>query len=141
MSTLKPIITDGHLALARATGAGEYAITLNNYVNLSMNVKLAGGPIDVWAMDPVALMFGQVGVSVRWRPIRTRRGSAANFMLSQEAQQFIAKFGRLPTRSDVADNPPGTVAMIKQKKIIPVLLTPEEEKVWQRRFQELFRPR
>ena len=63
VSTLKPIITDGHLALARATGAGEYAITLNNYVNLSMNVKLAGGPIDVWAMDPVALMFGQVGVS------------------------------------------------------------------------------
>jgi hypothetical protein len=31
--------------------------------------------------------------------------------------------------------------MIKQKKIIPVLLTPEEEKVWQRKFQELFRPR
>ena len=63
VATLKPIITDGHLALARATGAGEYAISLNNYVNLSMNVKLAGGPIDVWAMDPVALMFGQVGVS------------------------------------------------------------------------------
>jgi ABC-type Fe3+ transport system substrate-binding protein len=66
---------------------------------------------------------------------------AANFMISQEAQQFIAKFGRLPTRSDVTDNPPGTVAMLRQKKVIPVLLTPEEEKVWQRRFQELFRPR
>src|SRR4029079_803736 len=63
VGTLKPILTDGHLAMARATGAGEYAISLNNYVNLSNNVKLAGGSIEVWAMDPVALMFGQVGVS------------------------------------------------------------------------------
>ena len=140
VATLKPVITDGHLALARATGAGEYAITLNNYVNLTMNVKLNGGPIDAWAMDPVALMFGQVGVSAL-APNPNAARLAANFMLSQEAQQFIAKFGRFPTRNDVADNPPGTVAMIKQKKIIPVLLTPEEEKVWQRKFQELFRPR
>jgi iron(III) transport system substrate-binding protein len=140
VTTLKPVVTDGHLALARATGAGEYAISLNNYVNLTMNVKLAGGPIDAWAMDPVALMFGQVGVSAL-APNPNAARLAANFMLSQEAQQFIAKFGRFPTRNDVADNPPGTVAMLKQKKIIPVLLTPEEEKVWQRRFQELFRPR
>lgn len=140
VSTLKPVITDGHLAMARATGAGEYAISLNNYVNLTMNVKLAGGPIDAWAMDPVALMFGQVGVSAL-APNPNAARLAANFMLSQEAQQFIAKFGRLPTRSDVKDNPPGTVAMLRQKKVIPVLLTPEEEKVWQRRFQELFRPR
>jgi iron(III) transport system substrate-binding protein len=140
VSALKPVVTDGHLAMARATGAGEYAISLNNYVNLSTNVKLAGGPIDVWAMDPVALMFGQVGVSAL-APNPNAARLAANFMLSQEAQQFIAKFGRLPTRSDVKDNPPGTVAMLKQKKVIPVLLTPEEEKVWQRRFQDLFRPR
>ena len=140
VDTLKPILTDGHLALARATGAGEYAITLNNYVNLSNNVKLAGGPVEVWAMDPVALMFGQVGVSAL-APNPNAARLAANFMLSQEAQQFIAKFGRLPTRNDVQDNPPGTVAMMRSKKVIPVLLTPEEEKVWQRRFQELFRAR
>ena len=140
VSTLRPILTDGHLAMARATGAGEYAISLNNYVNLSMNVKLGGGAIDVWAMDPVALMFGQGGVSAL-APNPNAARLAANFMLSQEAQQFIAKFGRFPTRNDVADNPPGTVAMIKQKKIIPVLLTPEEEKVWQRKFTELFRQR
>lgn len=140
VATLKPIVTDGHLAMARATGAGEYAISLNNYVNLSTNVKLAGGPIEVWAMDPVALMFGQVGVSAL-APNPNAARLAANFMLSQEAQQFIAKFGRLPTRSDVTDNPPGTVAMLRKQKVIPVLLTPEEEKVWQRRFADLFRPR
>ena len=115
VATLKPVITDGHLALARATGAGEYAISLNNYVNLTINVKLAGGPIDVWAMDPVALMFGQVGVSAL-APNPNAARLAANFMLSQEAQQFIAKFGRLPTRNDVADNPPGTVAMLQAEE-------------------------
>jgi iron(III) transport system substrate-binding protein len=140
VTNLRPVLTDGHLAMARATGAGEYAISLSNYVNLSMNVKLAGSPIDVWAMDPVALMFGQVGVSAL-APNPNAARLAANFMLSQEAQQFIAKFGRLPTRSDVADNPSGTVAMLRKHKVIPALLTPEEEKVWQRRFTELFRPR
>jgi len=140
VAALKPVVTDGHLAMARATGAGEYAISLNNYVNLSMNVKLAGGPIDVFALDPVALMFGQVGVnSLAPHPNAARL--AANFMLSQESQQFLAKFGRLPTRDDVKDNPPGTVEMLKKKKIIPALLTPEEERGWQRRFTELFKQR
>jgi iron(III) transport system substrate-binding protein len=140
VATLKPVLTDGHLAMARATGAGEYAISLNNYVNLSTNVKLAGGPIEVWAMDPVALMFGQVGVNAL-APHPNAARLAANFMISQEAQQFLAKFGRLPTRSDVKDNPPGTVDMLKKKKIVAALLTPEEEKGWQRRFAELFKPR
>jgi iron(III) transport system substrate-binding protein len=140
VANLKPVLTDGHLAMARATGAGEYAISLNNYVNLSTNVKLGGGAIEVWAMDPVALMFGQVGVnSIAPHPNAARL--AANFMISQECQQFLAKFGRLPTRNDVQDNPPGTVALLKKQKIIPALLTPDEEKVWQRKFAELFKPR
>ena len=140
VANLKPVLTDGHLAMARATGAGEYAISLNNYVNLSTNVKLGGGAIEIWAMDPVALMFGQVGVnSIAPHPNAARL--AANFMLSQECQQFLAKFGRLPTRNDVQDNPPGTVAMLKKQKVIPALLKPEEEKVWQRKFADLFKPR
>src|SRR5438477_8791727 len=114
VATLRPVITDGHLAMARATGAGEYAVSLNNYVNLSMNVKLAGGAIDVWVLDPVALMFGQVGVSsLAAHPNAARL--AANFLLSRESQQFLAKFGRLPTRADVQDNPPGTVDMLNKK--------------------------
>ena len=140
VATLKPILTDGHLAMARATGAGEYAISLNNYVNLSNNVKLGGAPIEVFALDPVALFFGQVAVNAK-APSPNAARLAANFMLSQECQQFLAKFGRLPTRGDVQENPPGTVAMLRQKKVITTLFTPEEEKVWQRRFTELFRPR
>jgi iron(III) transport system substrate-binding protein len=140
VAALRPVVTDGHLALARATGAGEYWVSLNNYVNLSMNVKLAGNPIEVWALDPVTLFFGQVGVNAK-APHPNAARLAANFMLSQECQQFLAKFGRLPTRKDVASNPPGMVEMLTQKKVITVLMSPDEERTWQRRFDQLFKGR
>ena len=140
VAALKPLVTDGHLALARATGAGEYWVSLNNYVNLSMNVKLAGNPIEVWALDPVALFFGQVGVNSK-APHPNAARLAANFMLSQECEQFLARFGRLPTRKDVASNPPGIVDMLTAKKVITVLMTPDEDRKWQRQFDQLFRGR
>jgi iron(III) transport system substrate-binding protein len=140
VAALKPVVTDGHLALARSVGAGEYWVALNNYVNLTLNVKLSGGPTDFWALDPVVLMFGQAGVNVR-APHPNAARLAANFMLSQESQQFLAKFGRLPTRKDVQANPPGVVETLERKKVLTVLLTPEEEKKWQRQFEQLFRGR
>ena len=140
VAALRPVVTDGHLALARATGAGEYWVSLNNYVNLSMNVKLAGNPIDVFALDPVTLFFGQVGVNAK-APHPNAARLAANFMLSQECQQFLAKFGRLPTRKDVPSNPPGLTEMLTQKKVITVLMSPDEERKWQRQFDQLFKGR
>jgi iron(III) transport system substrate-binding protein len=140
VAALRPVATDGHLAMARATGAGEYWVSLNNYVNLSMNVKLAGSPIEVWALDPVTLFFGQVGVNAK-APHPNAARLAANFMLSQECQQFLAKFGRLPTRSDVPSNPPGVVEMLTRKKVITVLMSPDEERKWQRQFDQLFKGR
>jgi iron(III) transport system substrate-binding protein len=62
-AVLKPVMVDGHLALARSVGAGEYWLALNNYSSLTINVQLSGAAIDFWALDPVALFFGSVGVS------------------------------------------------------------------------------
>ena len=140
VEALKPVVTVGHLALARSVGSGEYWLSLNNYVNLTMNVKLAKGPIDYWALDPVALFFGQVGVSAK-APHPNTALLAANFMLSQECETFLAKFGRIPTRADVESNPPGIVAALSKKKVVTTLLTPEEEKKWQRQFDQLFKVR
>jgi hypothetical protein len=42
MTNLKIVKLDGHLALARAIGLGEYAATPNNYTNLTINVGMAG---------------------------------------------------------------------------------------------------
>jgi len=139
-AALNPVITDGHLAMARSTGAGEYWISLNNYVNLTMNVKIAGGAIDFFALDPVALFFGQVGINSK-APHPNAARLATNFLLSQEAQQFYAKYGRLPTRSDVPSNPPGVLEALNKKKVITTLMGPEEDKVWQRTFDGIFKRR
>jgi iron(III) transport system substrate-binding protein len=140
VATVKPVVTDGHLAMARAVGAGEYALALNQFVNLAENVKIAGGPIEVFPLDPVALFFGEVGVSAL-APHPNAARLAANFMLSQECQQFLAKFGRIPTRMDVASNPPGIVELMQTKKVVTELLTPEDERKWQRLFDMLFKGR
>jgi iron(III) transport system substrate-binding protein len=140
VANLNPVVVDGHLALARSIGSGEYLVALNQYLMLTMNVKLAGNPTDFWALDPVVLLFGQVGINMKApHPNAARLG--ANFMLSKESQQFLAKFGRIPTRPDVTSNPPGIVETLKKKKILTVLLTPEEEKQWQKTFDALFKPR
>ena len=139
VAAVQPVVTDGHLAMARAVGAGEYALALNQFVNLSENVKIAGSPIEVFALDPVALFFGEVGVSAL-APHPNAARLAANFMLSQECQQFLARFGRIPTRADVASNPPGIVELMQTKKVMTTLLTPDEERKWQRTFDALFKP-
>ncbi len=140
VAALQPVVTDGHLAAARSVGSGEYWVGLNQYVNLTVNVKLAGGPIDYFALDPVALFFGAVGVSAK-APHPNTALLAANFMLSQECQTFLAKFGRIPTRADVESNPPGIVAAMNKHKVITALLTPEEERKWQKLFDQLFKGR
>ncbi len=104
VAAIQPVTTDGHLAQARSVGSGEYWVSLNNFVNLTMNVKLAGGPIDYFPLDPVALTFGAVGISAK-APHPNTALLAANFLLSQEAQTFLAKFGRIPTRADVEIQP------------------------------------
>jgi ABC-type Fe3+ transport system substrate-binding protein len=138
VATLRPVVTVGHLAQARSVGSGEYWLSLNNYVNLTMNVKLKGGPIDYFALDPVTLFFGQVGVSSK-APHPNTALLAANFMLSKECEAFLTKFGRIPTRPDVESNPPGIVKAMSAKKVITVLLTPQEEGKWQRQFNQLFK--
>jgi iron(III) transport system substrate-binding protein len=139
-TNLNPVLTNGHLALARANGAGEYLLSINNYTNLTLNVRLGGAPLDFFALDPVALFFGQVGINAK-APNPNAARLAANFMLSQECQQFLAKFGRLPTRADVKSNPPGALEQITKRKVVTVLLAPDEERSSQRAFDAIFKRR
>jgi iron(III) transport system substrate-binding protein len=139
-STLKPVVIDGHLNIARSIGAGEYWVALNNYVPLTINVKLAGSPTDFWALDPVGLAFGSVGVNTQAPHPKTAL-LAANFMLSREGQQFLTKKGRLPTRPDVETNPPGVMDILQQKKIVVTISSAAEQRKMQQIFKDIFRPR
>ena len=140
VGTLKPVITDGHLALARSVGAGEYWLSLNNYVMLSSNVQLQGGPIEIFPLDPVVLFYAGVAVNAKSKNPNAAR-LAANFMLSRDGQGHLAKFGRLPTRGDVPSNPPGILERLHAKTVVPTLFQAEDEKKWRQTFAELFRPR
>ncbi|HEY4134040.1 MAG TPA: extracellular solute-binding protein [Alphaproteobacteria bacterium] len=134
---VKPVIAKGHLGLARSVGAGEYSASLNNYLNLTLNVKLSGGPIDYWIMDPVAVFYGQVGINAK-APSPNAAKLLSNFMLSKEGQTAFTAKGRIPTRADVETNPPGLLKALEGHKIIPVILSPEEEAKWQKVYKEQF---
>jgi iron(III) transport system substrate-binding protein len=138
VATLDPVVTEGHLALARAVGAGEYWVALNNYTNLTVNVKLAGGPTDFWAMDPVALIFGSVGVASN-APHPNAARLLANYALSKEGQTQLAKHGRLPTRPDTPSNPPEVSKTLLKQKVVGAVLSAAEAKKWQTEFATLFR--
>ena len=140
VAVLKPVMVDGHLALARSVGAGEYWLALNNYASLTVNVQLSGAPIEFWALDPVALFFGSVGISAQ-APHPKAAQLAANFILSREAEQFLTRRGRMPTRPDVPVNPAHVTDMLKDRKIIATIFAGEEQKKWQGLFKEIFRPR
>jgi iron(III) transport system substrate-binding protein len=139
-ANLQPVLTDGRLAMARSVAAGEYLFALNNFVNLTLNVKLAGGAIDFFPLDPVPLYFAQVAVSSSAPNPNTAR-LAANFMLSRDCQVFYAKFGRLPTRADVETNPPGIIKQVTVRKVIRTQFSAEEEKRLRQTFAELLRKR
>lgn len=140
VDVLKPVVIQGHLATARAVGAGEYWIALNNYLNLTLNVKLAGQPTDFWVLDPVSQQYGQAGISSN-APNPNAARLAMNFLISQQSQQFLAQFGRLPTRDDVETNPKGVLDPVLKAKVITTMLTPEEGRKWSKIFDDTFRRR
>jgi iron(III) transport system substrate-binding protein len=140
VEVVKPVVIDGHLAVARAVGAGEYWIALNNYLNLTLNQKMAHANTDYFIIDPIPLFYGQVGVNARAPHPKTAL-LAANFSISQDAQQFLAKFGRFPTRDDVVTEPAGLAARLNARGPLTVLLTGDEDRIWQKEFRDLLMPR
>ena len=137
VAALDPVITDGHLALARSVGSGEYWLALNNFLPLTLNVKMSGAPTDFWLLNPVALIFGSVGVNVL-APHPSAAKLAENFVLSQEAEIFMTQKGRIPTRPDVPTNPPELGGMLRSMKIAPILFGGADERKWQKTYNELF---
>jgi iron(III) transport system substrate-binding protein len=134
---LKPRMSNGHLALARSVGAGEFDVAITNYLNLTLNVKLSGAPTDFWVLDPVVVFYGQAGVNEK-APHPNAARLFTNFMLSREGQTALTARGRIPTRSDVETNPPGILKALEGKKIEPVLLSPADEQKWARTFKQVF---
>ena len=140
VGTLNPVITDGHLALARSVGAGEYWLSLNNYVMLSSNVQLAGGPIEIFPLDPVVLFFAGVAVNAKAKSPNAAR-LAANFMLSQDGQGAPGEI-RPPADArrravQSARHPRAAACQGRGADAVQA----EDERKWQQTFNALFKPR
>jgi iron(III) transport system substrate-binding protein len=140
IAALDPVVTDGHLLLARSVGSGEYWLALNNFLPLTLNVKMSGASTDFWLMEPIALIFGSVGIS-ELAPHPNAAKLASNFVLSQEGETFMTKKGRLPTRPDVPTNPPEVGEMLKQMKVTPIVFNTDDQRKWQKTYNELFKSR
>ncbi len=138
VQTVHPALYKGHLALARALGSGEYWVTLNNFVNLSINVKLAGMPVDYWVLDPVAVTYGQVAINAQ-APHPNTAKLLLNYLISYEAELMRTKWGRIPTRLDVPTNPPGIFDQFLARKQVRAALDPAEDAKWQKTFNDLFK--
>jgi len=61
--------------------------------------------------------------------------------LSREGQAFLTRKGRLPTRLDVASNPPGVMDALRGKTIVVTTASADEQRKMQQAFNEIFRPR
>ena len=133
---LKPKQTRGHLAMARSLGAGEYAIALNNYTNLTVNVRMRGGATDFWVMDPVAVFYGQVGINAKANAPNASL-LAANFLISREGQIAMTKEGRIPVLPGVPSNPTDVLDAFKGKKVYPILFDPKESQQWTKVFRRI----
>ena len=138
VTNLEPVLIDGHLQLARAVASGEYQYALTNYVSLTLNMKISGAATDYFGLDPIPLFFGAVAVSAQ-APHPNAAKLAANFLLSREAQEFSKQAGRIPVRADVTPNPADAVSKLGAHKVVTVIFSAEEEKKWQKTFQDLFR--
>ena len=134
----KPSPVDGHLALARAVSAGEYWVTPSNYVNLVNNVRSTGGPTDYWGADTIPVILGQIAVNAK-APHPKAAWLAANFLLSKQGQTAVARQGRLPVRADTPPVPADAITKLGNGKVMPLDFTPEDEKLWQKRYQDFLR--
>lgn len=140
VAVLKPKLTRGHLAMARSVGAGEWAVALNNYTNLTVNVKMRGGATDFWVMEPVAVFYGQVGVNAKASAPHAAR-LAANFLISKEGQTAMTKGGRIPVLPGVPSNPPDVLEAFKGKKVYPILFDPKESAAWTKVYKRVMSAR
>ena len=138
MTHLEPVLIDGHLQLARAVASGEYHYALTNYVSLTLNMKLSGAQTDYFGLDPTPLFFGSVAVNAQ-APHPNAARLAANFLISREGQEFSKQAGRIPVRADVTPNPADAVTKLGERKVVTVVFAAEDEKKWQKTFQDIFR--
>ena len=140
-ANLKPVLTDGRLAMARSVAAGEYLFALNNFVNLTLNVKLAGGADRVLSARSGAALFRAGRGQRAARRTRTPRGSppiSCSAGTARCSTPNSAGCRRAPTSRPIR---PASSSRSTTRKVVRTQFSQEEEKRLRQMFETLLRKR
>ncbi|HYU18851.1 MAG TPA: extracellular solute-binding protein [Chloroflexota bacterium] len=128
-------VINGHGNISDKIAAGEYALAVNNYLNLSERAKRQGAPNDWLAVEPVVVQLSKLAVNPK-APHPNAAKLLGNYVLSAEAQQYLATQGRFPTRADVLPDPPDLVKGLKKYAAAP--LQGDKQKEMEQLFKSIF---
>ncbi len=106
-------VVDGHGNINDRLVAGEFAIGLNQFLNQAERSKRQGAPTDWIPIEPVVVQLGKIGVS-KSAPHPNAAKLMANFLVSADAQAYLATRGRIISRTDVPNDPPNLVTALKK---------------------------
>ncbi len=112
-------VVDGHGNINDRLVAGEFAIGLNQFLNQAERSKRQGAPTEWIPVEPVVVQLGKIGVSKN-APHPNAAKLMANFLVSSDAQAYLASRGRIISRRDVPNDPPNLVTGRKKYASTPL---------------------
>ena len=132
LAEMKPDVRKGHVLLVQLIASGEIDVGLTAYFANAESFKKRGAPVDWAAVEPVLARPQGVGVA-RNAPRPHAALLFADFMLSREAQEMMAKMGRAPVSRLVKSESSPTNYVMSD----PSVVLDENEKwtgLWDRLF-------
>jgi iron(III) transport system substrate-binding protein len=132
LAAMRPSIRSGHILAAQLVASGEIPLLVTAYNNNMETLKKAGAPVD-W--KPLAPVFGQASAMGLARHSRRPHAALlfADFVLSREGQELLARLNRVPS-SVAVDTPLNKFP----HQIIDAALALDEGDKWDKRWSELF---
>jgi iron(III) transport system substrate-binding protein len=115
-------VRTGHSLLNNLVGSGEIPLALTVYNSDPETLKKKGSPIDWFAIEPAIAIPNGVGVS-RKAPHPHAALLFYEYMLSEEAQQVLAKIGYVTSQKKIAPSFNKTI-----KVLDPAVLLEEYDK-------------
>jgi iron(III) transport system substrate-binding protein len=92
----------GHTSLTELTGAGQYPLSLTNYIGTINDMKAKNPDLEWLALDTTVVGFN--GVAYPTKPPNPAAGMLfVDFMMQEEGQRLLADAGDVILRKDMSD--------------------------------------
>lgn len=132
LAAMRPDVRKGHVLLSEMVGAGEVPVALTVYNSEAESIMRRGGPVAWKPVQPVVGRPQGIGVA-RNAPNPHAALLFADFVLSQEGQEFFHSVGRIPASQRVKTS----LKDFPYVMIDPVTVLDEHDE-WYELWRELF---